>query len=125
VLQILMISFINSNKDSRLLRCRTSHQIAVYPYLRSQQSLESTTEHFLGVKLRINSRPMSPSVCFGFQPCSTEPLNCFEGDTAGAVKWLTTPRRALENLSPLAYCRTGHGAREVENLIGRLEEGVF
>ncbi len=49
----------------------------------------------------------------------------FEGDTVAAVKWLTTPKKALGNFSPLTYCRTELGAREVENLIGRLEHGVF
>ena len=52
-------------------------------------------------------------------------VELFEGDTAGAVKWLTAPKKALNNVSPLTYCRTELGAREVENLIGRLEHGVF
>ena len=52
-------------------------------------------------------------------------VELFEGDAIAAVKWLTTPRKALDELSPLAYCRTELGAREVENLIGRLEHGVF
>jgi putative toxin-antitoxin system antitoxin component (TIGR02293 family) len=49
----------------------------------------------------------------------------FEGDVAGAVTWLTSPRRALNHRTPLDYSRTELGAREVENLIGRLEHGVF
>jgi putative toxin-antitoxin system antitoxin component (TIGR02293 family) len=49
----------------------------------------------------------------------------FEGDTVAAVRWLTTAKKALGNFSPLIYCRTELGAREVENLIGRLEHGVF
>jgi putative toxin-antitoxin system antitoxin component (TIGR02293 family) len=49
----------------------------------------------------------------------------FEDDKAGALKWLTSPKRALENQTPLAYSRTELGAREVENLMGRLEHGVF
>jgi putative toxin-antitoxin system antitoxin component (TIGR02293 family) len=48
-----------------------------------------------------------------------------EGDNAAALRWLTAPRKALEGNTPLAYARTEVGAREVENLIGRLEEGVF
>jgi putative toxin-antitoxin system antitoxin component (TIGR02293 family) len=49
----------------------------------------------------------------------------FEGDSLAAVQWLSTPKRALENQAPLKYARTEVGAREVENLIGRLEYGVF
>lgn len=52
-------------------------------------------------------------------------VDLFEGDVAAAVKWLTTPRKALGDRPPLAYARTEPGAREVENLIGRLEHGIF
>ena len=52
-------------------------------------------------------------------------VELFEGDVAGAVTWLTSPKRALGRQTPLAYSRTELGAREVENLIGRLEHGVF
>jgi uncharacterized protein (DUF2384 family) len=38
---------------------------------------------------------------------------------------LIAPRKAFGNQSPLDYSRTELGAREVENLIGRLEHGVF
>ena len=52
-------------------------------------------------------------------------MELFEGDVAGAVTWLTSPKRALGRQTPLAYSRTEPGAREVEDLIGRLEDGVF
>jgi putative toxin-antitoxin system antitoxin component (TIGR02293 family) len=52
-------------------------------------------------------------------------LELFEGNVAAAVTWLTSPKRALGHNTPLAYSRTEPGAREVENLIGRLENGVF
>ena len=52
-------------------------------------------------------------------------VELFEGDVQAAVKWLTTSQRALGHNPPLAYARTELGAREVENLIGRLELGVF
>ena len=52
-------------------------------------------------------------------------VELFEGDVPAAVQWLVTPKRALENQSPLKYARTEIGAREVANLIGRLEHGVF
>ena len=48
----------------------------------------------------------------------------FEGDRAGAVAWLRAPNRALGGETPLAMSKTEIGAREVENLIGRLEHGV-
>ncbi len=52
-------------------------------------------------------------------------VELFEGDIAAAVRWLTTPKRTFGNASPLIYSRTELGAREVENVIGRLEHGVF
>jgi putative toxin-antitoxin system antitoxin component (TIGR02293 family) len=52
-------------------------------------------------------------------------VDLFEGNQANALKWLTAPKKELENESPLAYSRTELGAREVEDLIGRLEHGVF
>jgi putative toxin-antitoxin system antitoxin component (TIGR02293 family) len=52
-------------------------------------------------------------------------VDLFEGDVAAAVNWLTTPRKALGDRPPLTYARTEPGAREVENLIGRLEHGIF
>jgi putative toxin-antitoxin system antitoxin component (TIGR02293 family) len=52
-------------------------------------------------------------------------VELFEGDTESAVQWLTTPKKALDGQLPIQYSRTELGAREVENLIGRLEHGVF
>ncbi len=49
----------------------------------------------------------------------------FEGDVPETVEWLTQPKKALGDKVPLSYSRSELGAREVENLIGRLEHGVF
>ena len=49
----------------------------------------------------------------------------FEGDIAAARKWLQMPQRGLGGETPLDFASTEVGAREVENLIGRLEHGVF
>lgn len=56
-----------------------------------------------------------------FEKC----VELFEGDVTAAVNWLTTPKKALNQEPPLMYARTEFGAREVEDLIGRLEHGVF
>lgn len=52
-------------------------------------------------------------------------VELFEGDMAAARKWLQTPQPGLGGESPLDFASTEVGAREVENLIGRLEHGVF
>jgi putative toxin-antitoxin system antitoxin component (TIGR02293 family) len=52
-------------------------------------------------------------------------LGFFEGDVKAAVAWLRSPNRALGHKTPFTYARTEIGARQVEDLIGRLEHGVF
>ncbi|MCD4699503.1 MAG: DUF2384 domain-containing protein [Phycisphaerae bacterium] len=49
----------------------------------------------------------------------------FEGDTEAARRWLSTHRKALGGCTPLEFMRSEIGAREVENLIGRLEHGIY
>jgi putative toxin-antitoxin system antitoxin component (TIGR02293 family) len=52
-------------------------------------------------------------------------LGLFDGDADDARQWLASPVRGLDNAAPIDYARTELGAREVRNLIGRLEDGVF
>jgi putative toxin-antitoxin system antitoxin component (TIGR02293 family) len=49
----------------------------------------------------------------------------FEGDAETAIQWFTTPKRIFGGLTPLDMATTETGSREVENLIGQLEHGVF
>jgi putative toxin-antitoxin system antitoxin component (TIGR02293 family) len=55
----------------------------------------------------------------------SQAVELFEGDKNKAFRWFLQPNRALGNLSPLDMASTQTGAREVENLIGRIEHGVF
>lgn len=48
-----------------------------------------------------------------------------DGDEDAARAWLSKPARALGGETPLDHAETEVGAREVENLIGRLEHGVY
>ena len=52
-------------------------------------------------------------------------VGLFGGDVAAARRWLGAPRGELGNVPPIEFARTDVGAREVEDLIGRLEHGVF
>ena len=49
----------------------------------------------------------------------------YDGDEEAARAWLSKPARALDGETPLEHAETEAGAREVENLIGRLEHGVY
>lgn len=48
----------------------------------------------------------------------------YDGDQAGARQWLETPIPSLGNHRPLDLAKTEPGAREVEDLIGRIERGI-
>lgn len=52
-------------------------------------------------------------------------VQLFEGDVGTAVAWLRTPQKALSYNAPLSYARFEVGAQAVQDLIGRLENGVF
>ena len=60
-----------------------------------------------------------------FSRIFTMATNLFEGDSSSAQNWLTNSNRALGGESPLEASKTEEGSREVENLINRLEHGVF
>ncbi len=47
------------------------------------------------------------------------------GDIEHARQWFKSPKVALGGKSPFEYADTEPGAREVEDLLGRLEHGVF
>jgi putative toxin-antitoxin system antitoxin component (TIGR02293 family) len=51
-------------------------------------------------------------------------LDVFE-DRAAAQSWFISPQLALGEKTPLDYADTELGAREVENLLSRIEHGVF
>ena len=52
-------------------------------------------------------------------------VDFFNGDTTTARDWLVRPARALNAQTPLDFAETEMGAREVEDLLGRLEHGVY
>lgn len=52
-------------------------------------------------------------------------VQLFEGDTTAALTWLRAPAKAMANQAPLEMADTEIGARAVEDLIGRLEFGVY
>jgi len=47
------------------------------------------------------------------------------GDLDDAKRWLNSPQFGLGGAVPLDYAKTEVGAREVENLLGRIEYGVY
>jgi putative toxin-antitoxin system antitoxin component (TIGR02293 family) len=49
----------------------------------------------------------------------------FFGEIGKARAWLKHPQYGLGGAVPLDYARTEAGAREVENLLGRMKYGVY
>ncbi len=47
------------------------------------------------------------------------------GNSANAREWLTQKQVGLGNAVPLEFAKSEIGAREVENLLGRIEYGVY
>ncbi len=52
-------------------------------------------------------------------------VELFEGDIPAAVEWLNRERPVLGGKTPLEMTSTEVGAKQVLQLIGRLEDGVF
>ena len=78
-------------------------------------------ERLIARDVRPNDRPRPAEQVF----TRRAEADLFEGDQGAARRWLRKPQRALGDNTPLAMSRTEVGAAEVENLIGRLEYGVF
>jgi putative toxin-antitoxin system antitoxin component (TIGR02293 family) len=47
------------------------------------------------------------------------------GDPAKAQRWLRKPKRSLDSDTPLAYLASETGARIVEEMLGRIEHGIY
>lgn len=52
-------------------------------------------------------------------------VELFAGDVESARRWLQSPQIGLGGRAPVDFATTDVGAREVEDLIGRIEHGVF
>ncbi|GAA6166826.1 type II RES/Xre toxin-antitoxin system antitoxin [Sessilibacter corallicola] len=48
-----------------------------------------------------------------------------QGDNEAAINWLRTPLEIFDNETPIQHASTEMGARDVEDLIGRIRHGVF
>ncbi len=47
----------------------------------------------------------------------------FLGDHERAIRWLKRPNRALGGIAPVAALDTELGARQIENILGRIAFG--
>lgn len=105
-------------------------------FQRLQKNLEMTTGE-LAELLQINVRTLQRRKKSGkLEPDESDrllrlsrvfgkALELFEGDFDGAKKWLSEKQTGLGNLRPIDFIKSEVGAIEVENLLGRLEHGVF
>lgn len=80
---------------------------------------------FLRRKKEGRLQPDESDRLFRFSQIVAQAIGLFEGDAQAAGRWLNRPARALGGHTPMKYAESHVGAREVEALIGRLEEGVF
>ncbi len=99
------------------------------------QKLEVTLEDMAGL-LRLNSRTFQRRLEEGSLGLSeserlwelsrlfSRAVQVLESEP-GAVHWFKNPIQALGWATPLAYARTAVGLRELDNILGRIEHGVF
>lgn len=52
-------------------------------------------------------------------------ISLFDGDELAARRWMGSPARALEGMTPLQRSETHLGAQDVVALIEQIEEGVL
>lgn len=48
-----------------------------------------------------------------------------QNDEKAAQEWLNTPKDLLDSMTPLEWVESGKDETTIEDLIGRLEHGVF
>lgn len=63
------------------------------------------------------------------QRCFSRKVNTvvqfFGGNKEAAYQWMYSPVKALGSISPLSLFKNENGIMDIEDLIGRLEHGVF
>jgi putative toxin-antitoxin system antitoxin component (TIGR02293 family) len=59
-----------------------------------------------------------------FNRITQQAINLFE-DTDRALKWLQTPKNSLAVITPLAAISTDEGAKQVEEILYRVEYGIY
>jgi putative toxin-antitoxin system antitoxin component (TIGR02293 family) len=52
-------------------------------------------------------------------------VTVFDGDRRAAALWLRTPQVGLGGAEPRQHARTAKGAREVAQLLTRIDQGVY
>jgi len=99
------------------------------------QKMEITLEDMAGL-LRLNPRTFQRRLGEGLLSLSeserlwelsrlfNRAVDVLESE-AGAVHWFKNPIQALGWAIPLAYARTAVGLRELDNILGRIEHGVY
>ncbi|MEJ6680235.1 MAG: DUF2384 domain-containing protein [OM182 bacterium] len=70
-------------------------------------------------------RPSESDSALRYARLLASAVRLMEGDRKAASRWMVEPKALLNGESPLDWAETETGARDVENLIGRLEQGVF
>jgi len=76
-------------------------------------------------KLEGRLRPDESDRLLRFTRLFGKTLELFEGDLAAARSWLERPLAALGGARPIELAQSEPGTGAVEDLIGRLEHGVF
>jgi putative toxin-antitoxin system antitoxin component (TIGR02293 family) len=94
-------------------------------YERIKKLLRLTGATFLRRRQEGKLSPTESERVLRFSRLFEKTVDLFRGDQLGARRWLDTPLPALGDRAPIDLARTEVGAREVEDLIGRIQHGVI
>ena len=134
---VYQILGLESGKATKPLTVKVSEGLPVNTVERLADSLEMPSvklvEHYLKItrptmtrrrqKGALSSNESDRTVRFARLLLKATAM--MEGDSKAANRWLSTPQDLLGGNTPLEYATTEVGAHEVEQLIGRLEYGVY
>ncbi len=105
-------SWIQFLQNTRLPKAMAIHLVGIAPRTIARRKQEGRLHPDESDRLVRAARIFSQAVAL------------FAGDDQAAREWLSRPQGALGGSTPVDYAASEIGAREVENLIGRLEHGI-
>lgn len=130
---LIGMNLISSEKNELIQNIKKGLPISAFEKI--QKELEVSAE-ILASTVNIASRTLARRKKEGrFQPDESERVlriaSLFDRalqvlhDQSRVKLWLKSPQKGLGGKTPLEYADTEPGVREVEDLLGRLEHGVF
>ena len=85
---------------------------------------ETSAHSLSGLKPNQNIPQQTAEVTISLMRAYSKATEIF-GSEKNAVKWLKTPNKVLDGITPVQAMSSRFGAEEVMDILGRLEYGVY